>query len=345
VLFRSLAGLLAVCNSIPAGAADEELIIQGEQQVVDVIEPGLSAFDALYPGNDIQPPVVPDESPEQNALSELKAGNIDIAAVGRALSASDDPTGILNDLMIGRQSVVMIVNSESALNNISYAQLKAIYEGSQTSWSQLGGTPLVPRAMQTYSGLYLSLVSSQFTAIDPSLEETVIDDSGLPRLDGDADMAAEIGVNPDQIGYIGFGFIPFLDSSVRCLNLRTGTSGSTYISPLLQNLYDLTYPSLELHLWYQKANRKTVLSDYLEFAISSAGQYEMQLAGGIKKYPDFDINRDGKIDLEDIIAAGSQWNETGDPGWIQADVNYDGMINILDMAMIGLWWEYSYNPE
>jgi hypothetical protein len=58
-----------------------------------------------------------------------------------------------------------------------------------------------------------------------------------------------------------------------------------------------------------------------------------------------DINRDGKIDLEDIVTAGSQWGETGDPGWIQADVNYDGMINILDMVMIGLWWEYSYTAE
>jgi ABC-type phosphate transport system substrate-binding protein len=339
-----LTGLLLFLSAIPAGAGSDDLIIQGGAQVNDIIQPGLSAFDSIYPGYNIEISV-PDTSPEQAALNELKAGNIDIAMAGWALASSDDPTGVLKDLMIGRQAIVMIVNAESGFDNISYSQIKAIYEGTQSDWSQLGGSPLTPRAMLNTSGLYQNFTSTGwFAGVSGDLEETVIDNTGLPRLEDNIEMALAIADNPDQIGYIGFGYIPYLDNTVKCLNVKTSTSGSSYISPIWQNMYSLAYPSRDLHLWFQKANHKTALTDYLKFIASPVGQDEIALAGGVKKYPDADLNKDGEINLGDVVMIGLQWGKSGDTGWIFEDINRDGMINILDVVKIGLWWDYSYTP-
>lgn len=55
-------------------------------------------------------------------------------------------------------------------------------------------------------------------------------------------------------------------------------------------------------------------------------------------YPDWDVNKDHKINILDIIIIGQHWETIGEHGWISADVNNDGHINILDIIMIGQHW-------
>ncbi len=55
-------------------------------------------------------------------------------------------------------------------------------------------------------------------------------------------------------------------------------------------------------------------------------------------YPDWDVNKDHKINILDIIIIGQYWDATGEQGWISADVNNDGRVNILDIVVIGQHW-------
>lgn len=337
-----VASLVIVPGIIPAEAGETDLIIKGAPQVNDVIEPGLSVFEGIYADYTVETISVA-ESATQVALSDLKAGNIDIGMISRAISVSDDPEGILADLSIAREAIVMIVNSQSELNQINYAQIKAIYEGTVSDWSELGGVPLVPRSLVTTSGLHKTFTSKNwFADVDAALEEPVIDATGLDRPYDSAEMAQAISENPDQIGYIGFGYMPFLDESVKCLSLNPG-SGSDYFSPDLKNVYQTKkYPNRQFYLIYRKDNTKQALADYLEFIVSPIGQDEISLAGGVKIFPDTDLNRDRKIDDNDIKALGLKWGDSGDPAWIFEDVNRDGNINVLDAVMVGMWWGYTY---
>ena len=52
----------------------------------------------------------------------------------------------------------------------------------------------------------------------------------------------------------------------------------------------------------------------------------------------WDINRDGRTNILDLIIIGQHWGETGPPCWIPYDVNFDGVINILDMILVGQYW-------
>lgn len=46
---------------------------------------------------------------------------------------------------------------------------------------------------------------------------------------------------------------------------------------------------------------------------------------------DIDINRDGVIDIEDLVEIASHFGESGDHA---ADVNRDGIVNILDLVLV-----------
>lgn len=48
-----------------------------------------------------------------------------------------------------------------------------------------------------------------------------------------------------------------------------------------------------------------------------------------------DLNNDGFIDDEDLVAVGAVFGSSGDPGFIRADVDKDGVITVLDLITVG----------
>ena len=58
----------------------------------------------------------------------------------------------------------------------------------------------------------------------------------------------------------------------------------------------------------------------------------------ITTYPPWDLNKDGRVNILDLIIIAQHWDETGTPCWVSADVNCDGLINILDMVLVGQHW-------
>ena len=55
-------------------------------------------------------------------------------------------------------------------------------------------------------------------------------------------------------------------------------------------------------------------------------------------YADWDTNKDGSVNVLDMIVVGQRFGETGDRGWIDQDATHDGKINVLDMILIGQHW-------
>ena len=55
-----------------------------------------------------------------------------------------------------------------------------------------------------------------------------------------------------------------------------------------------------------------------------------------------DANKDGKVDIADLLALGDNWDEDGEPGgamWGQGDFNGDGVIDIADLLALGDNWD------
>jgi hypothetical protein len=51
-------------------------------------------------------------------------------------------------------------------------------------------------------------------------------------------------------------------------------------------------------------------------------------------YSTYDVNRDGTVNVLDMISICQHWGQSGTPGWISQDMNNDGSINSLDLIAI-----------
>ncbi|MEM2679212.1 MAG: cohesin domain-containing protein [Candidatus Hadarchaeales archaeon] len=58
----------------------------------------------------------------------------------------------------------------------------------------------------------------------------------------------------------------------------------------------------------------------------------------VEAYAPWDVNQDGKVNIQDMLAVISKWKQTGPAGWIAEDINKDGKINVLDLILIGQHW-------
>ena len=49
----------------------------------------------------------------------------------------------------------------------------------------------------------------------------------------------------------------------------------------------------------------------------------------------YDLNSDGRVNVQDLVLVGQHVAETGADGWIPEDVNQDGRVNVQDLVLIG----------
>jgi len=75
---------------------------------------------------------------------------------------------------------------------------------------------------------------------------------------------------------------------------------------------------------------KNFIMDEIEWIGSSTYRY---------KEP-WDVNGDGKVNLDDLIILIEHWLETpSQPDWCKdADVNRDGIVNVYDVLLIMIHW-------
>lgn len=105
---------------------------------------------------------------------------------------------------VGMDGVAVIVNKESVgIDNISLADLTAIYAGQITNWSEVGGVdaPIVVLNRDEASGTRDCFKSSTVKPADLSFVEDAI------IVTSNGDMVAKVGSTPYAIGYCGFGYL------------------------------------------------------------------------------------------------------------------------------------------
>ena len=80
-------------------------------------------------------------SSTDEALKSLLDGKIDLAAIGRPLSAAEKAQG-LKETPIGREKIAIIVGSDNPFSgDLTFEQFAKIFRGEITNWSELGGAP------------------------------------------------------------------------------------------------------------------------------------------------------------------------------------------------------------
>ncbi|UCH57737.1 MAG: PstS family phosphate ABC transporter substrate-binding protein [Candidatus Bathyarchaeota archaeon] len=170
--------------------------------------------------------------------------------------------------------ISVIVNRANVVGELDYDQLRRIYNGSVTSWSQVGGAdaPVVAYGRQSTSGTYVYFN-----------EEVLEGDDFRPdknQMAGNSDIVEAVINDPNGIGYVGVAYAEARREELRIISVRLDAASSAY-QPTGKNIASGDYPISRFLLLYTDGIPTGAAADYLGFVLSPEGQEIVEALGYI----------------------------------------------------------------
>jgi ABC-type phosphate transport system substrate-binding protein len=117
-------------------AADTKVRIDGSSSMQVINEQLEKQFESRYSGTTVDL----NSNGSLAALEALERGEIDLAALGRGLTAAERSQGF-KEVAISREKIAIIIGRDNPFaGNLTFKQFAQIFRGEVTDWSQVGGT-------------------------------------------------------------------------------------------------------------------------------------------------------------------------------------------------------------
>ena len=203
---------------------------------------------------------------------QLADGVIDIADASR-LPKSEELTyaesrGVtFNIHKVVIDGIVIIVNLDNDLWNISFEILRGIYNGSITNWSQVNascsraGNPITAYARDPSSGTYAYF--QEHVMQNDDYADTV------NKLGGNSAIVSAVANDPNGIGYVGAAYAEA--TGVRTVRVNSPSTGEP-VQPTLENIQNFTYPISRYLYMVTNGEPSGYIAAYLYWCISPEGQ-------------------------------------------------------------------------
>jgi len=260
----------AAATTAPAGTAasataaqTETLTLTGSTTVLPIAQAVADAYMANNSNVNIQV----SGGGSGVGIQAIINNKVDIGMSSAAVSAAQqaqDPN--MNIITIAHDGIAIIVNPANSIQSITLDQVKAIYNGSITSWSS------VPGAGVANSNNQIVLVgrdssSGTRTYFDQAVMLNTNDSLSMHEDNSNGAVLQEVAQTPGAIGYISIGY---LDNTVKALPIQL--ANGTTIAPTVATVKDKTYP-IHRDLYMITNGQPTGLAqDYLNYLLSPAGQ-------------------------------------------------------------------------
>ena len=233
---------------IPSGVADEGTVVAKGGNIKSI---GIQAHGSA------------------TGFTDLNAGSADVAMASRAVKPSEradllrfgDMRSGANEHVLGLDGIAVIVHAGNPVDHLSRGQLRDIFAGRITDWSQVGGRS---QSINLYARDDKSGTFDTFKALvlDPNPIAP-----GARRFGDSQELSEAVARDPDGIGFIG---LPFVDGNQALL---VSDAGTRPIAPTFFTVAREEYPlSRRLFLYTASAPANVLVNRFVQFALSKAGQ-------------------------------------------------------------------------
>jgi phosphate transport system substrate-binding protein len=207
-------------------------------------------------------------------ISALINGTTDICDASRPMTTSEKnqlkqrfgSPGV--EVRTALDGVTIYVNPSNSVKQLSMNQLKAIFTGQITNWSQVGGknARIILYGRENSSGTYTFF------------KETVLKNqdfaSSTATLPGTAAIVNAVLKDANGIGYGGYGY----SKGVHVVGV-SATDGGTPITPSEQTVRSGTYPISRFLYIYLRNRPSGELKSYIDWILSDEGQQIVKKVG------------------------------------------------------------------
>ncbi len=265
LLCSTFTGLTLLGASRVIGA-DSSLTIEGSTTVGPIGDAFAEAFKSMYPGVSI----TVSKTGSGDGAAALVDGRCQVAMMSRFMKEIEFKKAVVNNVfpvahVVGMDGVCIIVHPSNPVQELTAAQVRSIYKGEVTNWSQVGGPniPVVPISRDTSSGTY-----ETFHEMVMKKEKMA---SGVEYVSSNPQAHARVSTTQGAIAYIGLGFV---DNKVRALRID-GVQPNR--STIAKGIYPVSRPLFLFTNGYPQLG--SIVHAFVTFYLSEKGQDIVQSKG------------------------------------------------------------------
>jgi phosphate transport system substrate-binding protein len=254
LLFCFLAGTLVGCGS---KGAHQAICVAGSTSVQPFAEKLAEDFMRQHP----QIRIDVQGGGSSAGIFAAQQGAADLGASSRELTAQEKD---LTEIPIAYDGIAIIVNKQNSLDNLTLNQIRQIFQGEITDWSQfnLKPHPIDIITREEGSGTrnaFEELVMGKHAEITPIA--LVQDSNGSVR-----EIVAD---DPYAIGYISMGLV---DQRVKPVSVDG-------VAPTRKNVKSRAYKLVRRFLLVTRALKSGSCQDFVNFILSAKGQSMLESEG------------------------------------------------------------------
>jgi len=254
--------LLALSLTFATGvfsANADRLVIKGSDTLGAKLVPQLAEqFKAQHPGTTFD--IAAEGS--TTGIAALIDGTAQIGMSSRRakpaeISAASAKGVNMKPTIVAYDGIAVIVNSANPIKTLTKKQVEQIFTGDVTDWSALGGSggKISIYTRNTSSGTYSDWKELAMKKRDYA--------SSSQKMAGNEQIAAEVGKNPNGVGYVGMAY-------TKAGGIKVVPIDGTV--PSQQSVLSKTYPYARPTFYYTNGEPSGLTKEFVDFTIGPTGQ-------------------------------------------------------------------------
>ncbi len=237
--------MMSACSRAPGSA----MIVAGSTSVQPYAEVLAEEFMVLNPDTEI-------DIQGGGSSAGITAAQTHSADIGMSSRAMKEEEKDLWSIEIARDGLVLIVNPENPIENLTLEQIRDIYAATVTDWSQLGGVESKINIIAREEG---SGTRSAFTEL--LMGEAEITPKAIVQ-DSNGAVRQLVADDPNAIGFISLGLV---NDKVKALHLDG-------IEATRENIMNGNYSLSRPFLFVTNGEPTGLAKSFIEFTLSLEGQ-------------------------------------------------------------------------
>lgn len=244
------------------GGKIETLSISGSTSVGPLVE----KIAEKYKENDKNTKIEINQIGSSAGITNAVSGVSEIGMSSRDLKEEEKAQG-LTETIIAYDGIVVVTHPSNKVKDLTIEQVKQIFTGEVTNWSEFGGDDMeiVVVSREDGSGSRDAFQEIVGYSSGELVREAII-------ASGNGNIKTTVATNKHAVGFISFEYI---DDSISTISINGVESTAENV---LNNTYSLSRPFLFV---YKEENISQAGRQFMDFILSSEGQVIVSEAGAI----------------------------------------------------------------
>jgi phosphate transport system substrate-binding protein len=242
-----------------ASAHADRLVIKGSDTLGAKLVPQLAEqFKAQHPGTTFD--IAAEGS--TTGIAAIIDGTAQIGMSSRRAKSSEVGAAAakgkhMKPTIVAFDGIGVIVNSANPIKGLTKKQVEQIFTGDVTDWSAVGGSggKISIYTRNTSSGTY-----SDFKELAMKKRDYA---AGSQKMAGNEQIAAEVGKNPNGIGYVGMAYMKA--GGVKAMPIEGAV-------PSTKSVQAHTYPYWRPTFYYTNGDPSGLAKEFVDFTVGPGGQ-------------------------------------------------------------------------